>query len=195
VTTNTPFMSATQLDTQLRSLRPSDAAALIANRLEKLRIRLVTAHGYLKSEDSAVCAVGSLITLLAGQVEDLEMIDLDLDDGDLIEEVNIALDEHFSQLYAYLTRRIPGSRTAAYHYPYHVWLMDNTKMTFGEVKSLENGFEDAGFDPNPAGLADPADNGDVRHFYEIGVALRDNYSVSGYELDDYGYDEYDGDEA
>jgi hypothetical protein len=190
MTTNAPFMSATQLDQQLRALSPNDAAALIANRLEQLRIKLVTSHGYLKPEDSAVCAIGSLITLLAGQVEDLEMINLDLDDGDLIEEVKLALDEQISRLYTHPTRRILGSEMPAYHYPYHVWLMDNTKMTFGEVKSLENGFENAGFDHNPAGLADPRDNGDVRHFYEIGVALRDTYSM---EYDD-GY-EYDGDEA
>jgi hypothetical protein len=194
MTVNTPFMSATVLDRQLRSLTPNDAAALIANRLENLRIRLVTSHGYLKPEDSAVCAIGSLITLLAGQVEDLIDINLNLDDGELVEELDLVLDRHNLALYKDSSRRIKGSTIPAYHYPYHVWLMDNTKMTFGEVKSLENGFESTGFDHNPAGLANPEDNGDVRHFYNIGVALRDNYSVPTSDLDDeYDDDDYDND--
>jgi hypothetical protein len=49
---------------------------------------------------------------------------------------------------------------------------------------LENGFENQGYDPNPAGLSNEGDNGEVQHFYGIGVELRRNHSISSSDLEE-----------
>ena len=164
-TTDLPFLNPAQLDELLRQNTPTAAADALGNRMERLNINLAYGHGYLMgNEGSAVCAMGSAIVLLAGQIETLAEIDLTLDDGRLIDAIEAAI----------------GREVGSYDINYHTWLMDHTLMTFGEVKSLENGFEAQGYDPNPAGVS--GDPGEIEHFYQIGVALRQRYGVLGDDL-------------